>query len=88
MDEWIKRCERTRTKNFTICMKTQKIPNSQSNIEKEKLRWRNQAPVFQTILQRYSNQDNMVVAQTQKYRSIEQDRKPRDKPMHIWSPYL
>ena len=24
----------------------------------------------------------------QKYRSVEQDRKPRDKPMHIWSPYL
>ena len=23
-----------------------------------------------------------------KYRSMEQDRKPRDKPTHIWSPYL
>ena len=23
-----------------------------------------------------------------KYASMEQDRKPRDKPMHIWSPYL
>ena len=27
---------RTRTKNFTICMETQKTPNSQSNLEKEK----------------------------------------------------
>ena len=27
---------RTRTKNFTICMETQKIPNSQSKSEKEK----------------------------------------------------
>ena len=26
----------------------------------------------------------MVVAQKQKYRSIEQDRKPRNKPMHLW----
>ena len=26
---------RTRTKNFTICMETQKTPNSQSNLEKE-----------------------------------------------------
>ena len=26
---------RTRTNNFTICMKTQKTPNSQSNLEKE-----------------------------------------------------
>ena len=40
----------------------------------------------QTILQSYSNQDNMVLAQKQKYRSTEQDRKPRDKPTHIWSP--
>ena len=38
--------------------------------------------------QSYSNQDSMVVAQKQKYRSMEQDRKPRDKPMYIWSPYL
>ena len=40
------------------------------------------------ILQSYSNQDSMVLAQRQKYRSVEQDRKPRDKPMHIWSPCL
>ena len=31
---------------FTICMETQKIPNSQSNLEKEKWSWRNQAPDF------------------------------------------
>ena len=31
-------------KNFTICMETQKTPNSQSNLEKEKQSWRNQAP--------------------------------------------
>ena len=24
----------------------------------------------------------------QKYRPMEQDRKPRDKPMHLWAPYL
>ena len=35
---------RTRTNNFTICMETQKTPNSQSNLEKEKRSWRNQAP--------------------------------------------
>ena len=27
---------RTRTKNFKICMETQKTPNRQSNLEKEK----------------------------------------------------
>ena len=30
--------------NFTICMETQKSPNSQTNPEKEKWRWRNHAP--------------------------------------------
>ena len=79
---------RTRTKNFTICMQTQKTLNIQSNLEEEKQSWRNQAPGLQTILQSYSNQDSMVLAQKQKYRSMEQDRKPRDKPTHIWSPYF
>ena len=59
---------RIRTKNFTICMETQKTPNSQSNLEKEKLSWRNQAAGLQTILQTYSNPDSMVLAQKQKYR--------------------
>ena len=79
---------RTRTKHFTIYMETQKTLNSQSNLEKEKRSWRNQAPVLQTILESCNNQDSMVLAQKQKYRSMEQDRNPRDKPMHIWSPYL
>ena len=35
---------RTKTKNFKICMETQKPLNSQSNLEKEKQSWRNQAP--------------------------------------------
>ena len=79
---------RTRTKNFTICMETQKTPKSQSNLGKEKWSWRNQASWLQTILQIYSNQDSMVLAQKQKFRSMGQDRKPRDKPTHIWSPYF
>ena len=77
---------RIRTKNFTICMETQNTLSSQSNLEKEKWGRRNQAPWLQTILQSYSNQDSMVLAQKQKYRLMEQDRKPRDKPTHIWSP--
>ena len=59
---------RTTTKNFIICMETEKTPNSQSNLEKEKQSWRNQAAGLQTILQSYSNQDSMVLAQKQKYR--------------------
>ena len=79
---------RIRTRNFTICMETQKTPNSQNNLEEEKWSWKNQVPQLQTILQSYSNQHSMVLAQKQKYRSMEQNRKPRDKPMHIWSPNL
>ena len=76
------------TKNFTICMETQKTLNSQSHLETEKRSWRFQAPWIQTILQSYSNQDSMVLVQKQKHRSMEQDKKPRDKPMHLWSPNL
>ena len=79
---------RTRTKTFTICMETQKILNSQSNLEKEEQSWRNQDTRLQTMLQSYSNQESMVLAQKQTYRSMEQDRKPRDKPRHIWLPYF
>ena len=32
---------RTRIKNFTIHMETQKTPNSQSSLEKEEWSWRN-----------------------------------------------
>ena len=40
------------------------------------------------IYYKYSHQNSMVMAQKQKYRSMEQDRKPRDKPTHLWSPNL
>ena len=33
---------RTRTNNFTICMEIQRTLNSQSNLEKEEWKWRNQ----------------------------------------------
>ena len=79
---------RTRTKNFTICMETQKTPNSQRNHEKEKWSWRNQPSLLRTILQSYNYQDSMVLAQKQKYRPMEQEWKPRDKPMHLWESYL
>ena len=67
----------------------QKRPLIAKAILREKIRsWRNQAPWLQTILQSHKNQDNMVLAQKQKYRSLEQDRTPRDKPTHIWSTNL
>ena len=69
-------------------METQKTPNSHSNFEKEKWSWKYQPPGLQTILKSYCNQDSMVLAQKQEYRSMEKDRNPRDKPMNIWSAYF
>ena len=63
-----------------------KTPNSQSSLEEWS--WRNQPSWLQIILQSYSYQDSMVLAQKQKYRPMKQDRKPRNKPMHLWVPYF
>ena len=79
---------RIRTKNFPIHMETPKTLNSQRSLEKEEWSWRNHPSCFQIILQSYSHQDSMVLAQKQKYRSMEQDRKPRNKPMQLWVPYF
>ena len=54
-----------------------KDPKSQSSLEKEEWSWRNPPSWLQTILQSHSHQDSMVLAQTQKYWSMEQNRKPR-----------
>ena len=78
----------TRTNNFTICMEIQKTSNSQSNLEKEEWNWRNQPAWPQTLLQSHSHQDSMVLSQRQKYRLMEQNRRPRDKSTNLWSPYL
>ena len=79
---------RTKTNHFKICMEIQKTSNSQSNLEKEEWNWRNQLAWLQALLQSHSHQDSMVLAQRQTYRSMEQNRKPRDKSTHLWTPYL
>ena len=69
-------------------METQKIPNSKSSLENEQWKWSNQPSRLQIILQTCTHQDSMVLAQKQKYRPMEQDKKPRNKPMHLWVPYF
>ena len=78
---------RDRTNIFVWKYKKPRIA-SQSNLKKEEWNWRNQLVWLQALLQSHSHQDSMVLAQRQKYRSIEQNRKPRDKSTHIWTPYL
>ena len=65
---------RTRTKDFTIHMETQKTPNNQGIPEKEECSWRNQPSWLQIILQNYNHQDSIVLRQKQKYIPMEQDR--------------
>ena len=76
---------RARTKKkITIHMETQKILNSQSSLEKKEWSWRNQPSWLQIILESFSHQDSMVLAQKEKYRPMEQYQKPRNKPMQLW----
>ena len=79
---------RIRTNNFTIRIEPQKTLNTRRNIEKEEWSWKNQPSCLQTTLQSYSHQDSKVLVQRQKYRSLEQNRKPRDKSMHQWTCFL
>ena len=58
-----------------------KLPQRKTELEKSD-------PLPSSIVQSYSNRDSMVLAQKQKYRPMEQDRKSRDKPMYLWIPYF
>ena len=50
------------------------------------LSWNWKKPAWlQAILHSYSHQDSTVLAQRQKYRSMEENRKPRDKSTHQWT---
>ena len=57
-----------RTEYFKICMEIQETLNSQSSIEIENQKWRNQASWLEMILQSYS-QNSVVLAQN---RNIDQ----------------
>ena len=63
--------------------KYKKNSNSQRNLEKGEWNWRNQPASLQALLQSHGHQDSMVLRQRQKYRSMEQNRKPRDKSTHL-----
>ena len=47
---------------------------------KEEWSWKNQPSWLQIILQSYSHQDSMVLPKKQKYRPMEQGKKPRINP--------
>ena len=79
---------RTKTKILQFILKNKRPPNSESSLEKEEWSWGNQPSQLQITLQNYIHEDSMVPAQKQKYRPMEQDIKPRNKPMHVLVPYF
>ena len=52
--------------------------------KKEQSRRQN-SPGLQTILQSYSNQNSVVLAQKRTYRLMEKNREPRNKLTYLWS---
>ena len=54
-------------------------------LRKKEQSWRHNPLRLQTILQSYSNQNSLVLAQKQAYESMEQNGEPKNKPIHMWS---
>ena len=80
---------RTRTHNFTICMEIQKnLLIAKVIVRKKSGTGGINLTDFRLYLQSHSHQDSLVLEQRQKYRSMEQNRKPRDKSTHLWTPDL
>ena len=71
---------RTQTKYVKVCLEAQKTQNSQRHPEKEKWSWRNKAPGLQTILQNYSHQNCMVLAQDRNIDQLNRTESPELNP--------
>ena len=76
---------RPRTNNPKIHTEPQKTQNCQSNPGGKEQSRRHNLHRLQTIVQSYSNQNSMVLAQRQTCGSTEVSREPRNKPTHQWS---
>ena len=74
---------RTRTKNFTIHMETQKTLNIKAVLRKKNGDGGINLPDSTTKVQ---SSRQYGTGTKQKYRPMEQDRDPRDKCTHLWVP--
>ena len=76
---------RTRTNNPKIYMEPWKTQYCQRNPEENEQSRRHNPLRLQTILQSYSDENSVVLAQKQTYGSMEQNREPRKKPTQLQS---
>ena len=58
----------------------QKTQNCQSNTEAKEQSWKHRPSIIETILQSYSNQNSMVLAEKQTYGSMEEIENPERNP--------
>ena len=70
-------------KNAKVHMEPKETPHCQDNSKPKEQSWRQHAPGLQTVLQGYSNQNNIVLIQEQTDRPMEQNREPRNKDMYL-----
>ena len=76
--------QRVEINHLKVCVESEKTPNSQGNIKKEKQSWGQHKARFQVVLQSCGHQDSVVLAQKQTHRSMEQSKEPRNRPS-VWS---
>jgi hypothetical protein len=60
--------------NPNVYLEAQKTMNSKGNMEQKEQYWRYHNTQLQTILQRHSNKNSMILAQKQMWRPVEQNR--------------
>ena len=77
----------TRKNNPKICSESQKTLNNQSYLGRKKKSRIYHVLWLLAILQSYSNQNSMILAQKEMPQSVKENRELRNKPMNLWSVY-